>query len=356
MEFASDNTAGAPQAVLEAMMRANEGFAPSYGADAWTERASALVAEIFERDVAVFFVATGTAANALALAAVIPPYGAVLCHEESHLHTDECGAPEFYSGGAKLVPVAGPAGKLGPEGVREALGGLHRGSPHSVQPAALSLTQATEAGTVYRPEEISALAALARTEGLVVHMDGARFANAVASLGCRPAELAWQAGVDILSFGGTKLGALNAEAVVFFDPMQAASMPFRRKRAGQLLSKHRYAAAQFVALLEDRLWLRLAAHANRMAGRLAEGLARSNAARLAAPAEANEIFPLLAPEAEARLRKVGARFHPWASPTLRRDADAEPEERLVRLVTSWATREEEVDAFLETLAGVEAAA
>ncbi len=240
--------------------------------------------------------------------------------------------------------------------MRDALQGFHKGSPHSVQPAALSLTQATESGTLYRPEEISALAEAARAEGLAVHMDGARFANAVAALSCSPAELTWRAGVDVLSLGGTKVGALNAEAVVFFDPARARDLPFRRKRGGQLFSKSRFAAAQFAALLEDGLWLRLAGHSNRMATRLAAGLAKSPRARLALPVEANEIFALLAPEAEARLRAAGARFHAWDSPALRREAGAEPDERLARLVTSWATREADVDAFLEVLAGAEAPA
>ncbi len=351
MQFASDNTAGAPQAVLDAMLEANEGFAPSYGADEWTARAAGLMSELFERDVAVFLVATGTAANALALGCLTPPFGAVLCHAECHLHEEECGAPEFYTGGAKLVGLEGRAGKLEPGTVRAALRGFHRGSPRSMQPAALSLTQATEAGTVYRPDEIAALAEVARAEGLAVHMDGARFANAMAALGCSPAELSWRAGVDVLCFGGTKLGAINAEAVVFFDPARARDMPFRRKRGGHLFSKSRFMAAQFAALLGDGLWLRLAAHANAMAARLAAGLEGSNMARLAAPVEANEIFALLAPEAEARLKAAGACFQPWDSPGLRRDSRA-VNEVLVRLVTSWATRDTEVDALLEVLADV----
>ena len=350
MQFASDNTAGAPQAVMDAMLRANEGFAPSYGADEWTARAAGLLSELFEREVAVFLVATGTAANALALGCLAPPYGAVLCHAESHLNEEECGAPEFYTGGAKLVGLDGRAGKLDPAAVREALGRFLKGSPRTVQPAVLSLTQATEAGTVYRPDEIAALAELARAEGLAVHMDGARFANAVAALGCSPAELSWRAGVDALSFGATKLGAINAEAVIFFDPAHARDMPFRRKRGGHLFSKSRFAAAQFAALLEDGLWLRLAAHANAMAARLAAGLERQRVARLAAPVEANEVFALLAPEADARLKAAGARFQPWDSPGLRRDSGAAAGEVLVRLVTSWATREAEVDRFLEVLA------
>ena len=356
MQFASDNTAGAPQPVLDAVLRANEGFAPSYGADEWTARAAGLMNELFEREVAVFLVATGTAANALALGCLTPPFGAVLCHAESHLHEEECGAPEFYTGGAKLVGLEGAAGKLDPESVREALGRFHKGSPRNVQPAVLSLTQATEAGTVYRPAELAALADVAKAAGLAVHMDGARFANAAAALGCRPAALSWRAGVDVLSFGGTKLGALNAEAVVFFDPAHAHDMPFRRKRGGHLFSKSRFAAAQFTALIEDGLWLRLATHANAMAARLAAGLERVPMARLAAPVEANEVFALLAPEAEARLKVAGARFQRWDSPGLRRDAGAAPDEVLVRLVTSWATRAAEVDDFLQVLAAVEASA
>src|SRR6185312_1799022 len=248
---------------------------------------------------AVFPVATGTAANALALAALTPPWGAIYCHEAAHIQSDECGAPEFFAAGAKLLPLAGEDAKLMPATVEAAL--LERGVVHHVQPSALSISQATEAGTLYRPAEIAALGALARRHGLALHMDGARFANAVAALGCAPADLTWRAGVDALSFGATKNGALAAEAVIFFDPAKAADLAYRRKRAGHLFSKMRFLSAQLDAYLADGLWLRNARHANAMAARLGQGLARLPGARLVHPVEANEVFVELAEASIAAL-------------------------------------------------------
>jgi threonine aldolase len=261
MEFASDNAAGVAPAVIDALIRANTGFAIGYGDDALTRRIEHRFSELFEREVAVFLVSTGTAANALALAHLSPPWGAVLCHTEAHAIVHECGAPEFYGGGLRLVGIEGDGGKLRPDAIAAALDRHFGLRPHQNLPAVLSLTQASECGTVYRIDEISALAALAHERGLAVHMDGARFANAVARLGATAAEVTWRAGVDVLSFGATKGGALAAEAVVFFDPARAEAMAERRKRAGHLASKHRFIAAQFDAFLADEEWLKLAAHA-----------------------------------------------------------------------------------------------
>ncbi len=230
MNFASDNVTGASPEILAALAAANQGAAMPYGADAITRRLEQRFADLFEHEVAVFPVATGTAANALALACLTPAFGAIYCHEEAHIATDECGAPEFFTGGAKLVTCPGEHGKLVPEALAPRIAGA--GIVHNVQPAVVSITQETEAGTVYQPAEIAALSALARAHGLALHMDGARFANAVVSLGCAPADITWRAGVDALSFGATKNGALAAEAVVFFDPKRAASFGFRRKRGG----------------------------------------------------------------------------------------------------------------------------
>src|SRR5690606_14464440 len=245
MNFASDNTAGVAPAILDALMRANDGFAAGYGNDELTRAVEQRLCDLFEHDCAVFLVATGTAANALALAHLSPPWGAVLCHADSHIATDEAGAPEFFGSGLKLMDLPGENGKLSVETVEAALK-RGRGAPHAVLPSVLSLTQATEAGTVYSLDEVVTLTALAHRYGLSVHMDGARFGNAVVSLGCTAAEATWKAGVDVLSFGATKAGALAAEAVVFFKPAQAAGMASRRKRGGHLLSKHRYLAAQFL--------------------------------------------------------------------------------------------------------------
>src|SRR6516165_9678048 len=244
MEFASDNAAGVAPAILDALVRANAGFAIAYGDDSATRRLERRFSELFERDVAVFLVSTGTAANALALAHVSPPWGAVLCHTEAHAIVHECGAPEFFGGGLRLIGIEGEGCKLKPQTVEAALDRHFGLRPHQLVPAALSLTQASEFGTIYQIDEIAALSALAHGRGMAVHMDGARFANAVARLGVPPAEVSWRAGVDVLSFGATKGGALAAEAVVFFDPAHAAAMAERRKRGGHLVSKHRFIAAQ----------------------------------------------------------------------------------------------------------------
>jgi threonine aldolase len=240
MNFASDNTAPVAPAILDALIEASHGYARGYGNDDWTHALERRFCDIFEREVAAFLVPTGTAANALALAQISPPWGAVLCHANSHIATDECGAPEFFGHGIKLVGLAGEGGKITSEGLREALAGYGGHSPHQVIPAALSLTQATEAGTIYRVREISALAEIARARSVAVHMDGARFANALVRLNTTPAEMTWRSGVDVLSFGATKGGALAAEAVIFFDPAAAACFGERRKRGGHLLSKHRF--------------------------------------------------------------------------------------------------------------------
>src|SRR5262249_53206215 len=269
MNFASDNTAGVAPGILDAMARAGAGFALGYGNDDLTRTVERSLSALFEREVAAFLVSTGTAANALALAHLSPPWGAVLCHAQAHIATDECGAPEFYGGGLKLIGLPGEACKLAPETVRAAIERHSGHRPHFVQPAALSLSQVTEAGTIYSVAEIEELAGIAHARGLAVHMDGARFANALVRSNVSPAAMTWQAGIDVLSFGATKGGALAAEAVVIFDPARADAMADRRKRGGHLVSKHRFLAAQFDAFLADGYWLRMARHANPMSDRLA---------------------------------------------------------------------------------------
>lgn len=342
MNFASDNIAGAAPEIVAALLRANEGSAVSYGGDEITARLKTRFSTFFERDVDVYPVVTGTAANALALAAIAPPYGAVLCHELSHIHLDECGAPEMFSGGTKLLALGGADAKLDPAAVQAVLDAYPAGVVHHVQPAALSLTQSTELGTVYSLAEIGRLSELARARGLKLHMDGARFANALVHLGVTPAEATWKAGIDIMSFGATKNGALAAEAVVVFDPEIARDLSFRRKRAGHLLSKMRFVSAQLEAYLDEGLWRRLATHANAMTARLAEGLAAAGIALSVHP-QANEVFPRLPAATIARLREAGAIFHPWPMAGDSKDA------RTVRLVTSFQTTEEEISRFLAVL-------
>jgi threonine aldolase len=343
MNFASDNTAGVAPEILAAIGDANEGFALGYGNDGWTRRVEARIAEMFEHEVAAFLVPTGTAANALAVAQLSPPWGALVCHAESHVAIDECGAPEFFGGGLKLIALPGEAAKIAPDTLAAALA-AGRGAPHSVTPSVLSLSQATEVGTVYTAEDVRVLADIAHGRGLAVHMDGARFGNAIARLGITPAQATWQAGVDVLSFGATKAGALAAEAIVFFDPARAAGMDSRRKRGGHLVSKHRFAAAQFEAYLRDDLWLRLARHANAAADRLAAQLAAAQIHPVW-PVEANEVFVALPKAADARLKAAGARYYPWDTDSLPGNAAIGEDRVLVRLVTSFATTDAEIERF-----------
>lgn len=340
MNFRSDNEVGAHPAILEAVNRAfSGGTAHSYGADEWTHQVERRLREIFEKpDLIVFPVATGTAANALALSCCTPPWGAIYCHPEAHIQVDEANAPEFFASGAKLVPIAGPAGKMDTKALADALAQPVYGVVHHPQPAAVSITQATECGTVYDPHDIAVIATAAHRHGLKLHMDGARFANALSFIGCSAAELSWRAGVDVLSFGATKNGALAAEAVVFFEPELAREFEFRRKRSGHLFSKMRFLSAQLAAYLTDGLWLANAHHANSMARRLVAGLTTLKGTQLLYPVDANEIFVILPPGVHDALQAAGAQYHPWPSDR--------PGERAFRLVTSFNTDSAEVDRFL----------
>ncbi|MEZ5535063.1 MAG: low specificity L-threonine aldolase [Thiolinea sp.] len=332
--FASDNTSGACPAVLEAVLAANTGIASSYGNDEWSARLEKHLSDVFEKQVKVFPVTSGTAANALSLAALTPPYGKVFCHEMSHINTDECGAPEFFTQGAKLIPISSDNGKITAPALEQKIRG--RGNVHSAQPATLSITQSCEVGVIYQPEEIAAVTAVARQHGLRVHMDGARFANALARLNISPAEMTWKAGVDVLSFGGTKNGCLAAEAVVFFNESDIGAFPFLHKRAGQLLSKMRFVAAQLDAYISNEVWLDNARHANAMADRLSQGL-QALGIELAYPTEANEIFARLP---RAVIQHLNAQGFSVTEGEL--DETAPP-----RFVTSWNSLPEEVDALLE---------
>jgi threonine aldolase len=346
MNFASDNTAPVAPAILEAIVEANAGYARGYGNDDWTQAVERRLSAIFEREVAAFLVPTGTAANALSLAQIAPPWGVVFCHAESHIATDECGAPEFFGGGLKLVGLPGDGAKITPRTLQAALDGYGDHSPHQMIASALSITQASEAGTIYRSDEIAALCDVAHARGLAVHMDGARFANALVRLNVTPAQMTWESGVDVLSFGATKGGAMAAEAVIVFDPARAEFFGERRKRGGHLLSKHRFLAAQFAAYLDGDLWLALARHANLMADRLAQKLAALGLKPIW-PVEANLVFVALPRALDAKLRAAGANYYVRPSG----DLTLPPDHVLVRLVTSFATQDEDIESFASLCAG-----
>lgn len=346
MNFISDNTAGASAPVMAAIAAANDGAAAAYGTDIWTQRVERLFAELFEHEVSVFLVTSGTAANALALACLTRPWGAVLTHQESHVSDDECGAPEFFGDGVKLIGLPGTGNKITPGSVTKVLARMREGALHQVQPQAVSITQATECGLIYRPEEVRALKQAAEPRDLKLHMDGARFANALVTLGCSPAEITWKAGVDVLSFGGTKNGAWAAEAVVFFDQALAAEMKWRRKRAGHTLSKGRLIGAQFEGLLAGGHWLALARHANAMASRLSEAVARGGSVRLAWPCEANTAFLVLDAATQERLEAAEVGYHAWSDTALPDEATLASGEIIGRFVMSFATRSDDVEQLI----------
>ena len=337
--FRSDNEAPVAQPVLEALVAANEGTAHGYAEDAWSERLDAAYSELLGAPARVLPISTGTAANSIALACVTPPWGSVVCHRGAHILTDEGGAPEFYGHGLRLVPVDGVNGKLHPDAVRAALRATAGHGVHSYEAAAISLTNATECGTVYTPDEVGALGALARDKGLALHMDGARFANAVAALGCAPGTLTAEVGVSLLSFGASKNGCMAAEALVFLGHHELYEHAERlRKRAGHLLSKMRYVSAQLLAYIHNDLWLDLARHANARAAEFAAAVQAQADAALEYPVEANEVFVRWTPEGFDALRAAGMQFHMWPG-----------RDDLARFVFSCVHREEEVARLAEAL-------
>lgn len=350
MNFGSDNVHGVHDAILDAMREANSGTARSYGHDEWSARAEARLRDVFECDCAAYLVVTGTAANSLALAACCPPHGAVVCHQEAHINVDECGAPEMFTGGAKLMGVRGAAAKLTPAAITTMLDTMGRGE-HEQRPSVLSISQATELGTIYSVDEVAALAHTARARRMHLHMDGARFANALVRLGCTPAALTWRAGVDVLSFGATKNGALGVEAVVFFDRDLTTDFLYRRKRAGQLVSKSRYLGAQMLAYLQHDVWLDNARHANAMADLLAQGMRALPNVRLPLPVEANEVFAIMPRTMHEAINAAGARFSVWPGEGTGTDTVG-PGDVLGRLLTSFRTTPDEVRAFLQLAATV----
>lgn len=346
MNFISDNIVGASPKILAAIAAANDGTAGSYGADPWTARVEAQLDAFFERKVTAFLVTTGTAANALAAAAICPPWGCLLTHRESHVIDDECGAPEFFMGGAKISGLPGIGGKITPETI-EAHIANEPGGTRRPPIKGLSIAQGTEFGLVYTPAEIVALSAVTRKHGMRLHMDGARFSNALVALGCSPAEMTWKAGIDVLSLGGTKNGCLMAEAVVFFDPALAEDFRFRRKRAGQTLSKQRLIAAQFEAFFAADHWRDLATHSNAMAARLAKGIAGLPGIRLGWEQRINQVFPIVSEACWDFLKAKGVQCIDWTETSLPPDNAAGPDELVLRLVTAFTTTEADVDALIQ---------
>jgi threonine aldolase len=337
MHFFSDNAAAACPEVLDAIIAANAVTDGSYDGDRISARLDGVFGQFFGRECRVFAVGSGTAANALGLAAMVPPWGGIVCHREAHVEVDECGAPEFFTGGAKLILAGGEGARLSIDSVRASVAAM-RGDVHQVQIAALSLTQATELGRVYVPDEVAALAEEAKARGWRVHMDGARFANALVHLGCHPGDVTWRAGVDVLSFGFIKNGGLSAEAIVVFDAALADTLPFRKKRAGQMPSKGRFAAAQLIAMIETGAWQRNARAAN--AG--AQQLARAAPGRLLHAVEANEVFARVGTDGAEGLRRQGFGFYDWG--------DAGSGE--ARFVVAWDTPAAHIDLLAAALAAL----
>lgn len=345
MFFASDNSGPVPPQVLQALTEANSGYAMGYGADAEMEAVTARIREVFEApNAAVFLVATGTAANVLALATLCKPFETIFCTPTAHIHEDECNAPEFYTGGAKLTLVPGAPGfddKMTPDTLRATIAKEETRGVHGPQRGPVSLTQVTERGTVYSLDEIKALSAVTKEYGLPLHMDGARFTNALVTLGCSAADMTWKAGVDALSFGGTKNGLMGVEAVIFFDPKHAWEFELRRKRGGHLFSKHRYLSAQMLAYLTDDLWLNNARAANDNCAYLAEGLRAKGTPFLHEP-QANMIFAALPRASHQRAFGAGASYHLWDGPL-----EGNPDELIAaRFVCDWAISREMIDQFL----------
>ncbi len=348
MFFASDNSGPAAPQIIDAVVAENTGYAPAYGNDPTMQSVIDSVREVFEApEAAVYLVATGTAANALAIATVTSPWQTVFCHEHAHVEEDECGAPEFYAGGMKLTTVGGPDGKIAPELLKESIGRTGCLGVHGVQIGTLSVTNVTERGTVYSPQDIQALSGIARDHGMRCHLDGARIANAIVASGCTPAEATWKSGIDVLILGGTKNGLLGVEAVVLFDPELAWEFELRRKRGGHLFSKHRFLSAQMKAYLEDSLWLDLARRANAAAARLADGLSGISSAHFVHPVEANMIFAGWPRSGHERAQSAGAQYYPW--PPHQKPSGRPDEVLTARLVCNWSTTDDDIDRFLELI-------
>jgi len=346
LNFRSDNESPAAPEILAALQAANHGSAWAYAEDSWSERLEGIFSELFDTRTTVLPVSTGTVANSIALAAVTPPWGSVLCHRNAHILNDESGAPEFFGNGLRLVPVDGPDGKLDSDRLRDTIRSTEGHGIHSYQPSAVSITQSTEAGTVYRPAEVAAVCETAARHGLVPHLDGARFANAIAALDCHPADVSWRAGVRLMSFGASKNGCLAAEALVLFDTGSTGDGEVReraerlRKRSGHLLSKMRYVSAQLLAYVRDDLWLEMARHANDEAARFARAVEAHPEAALEYSVDANEVFVRWCTAGFQQLEKAGIQFLTWPG-----------RDDLARFVFSHSTLAEETEMLCRTLSG-----
>ena len=336
VKFASDNVAGACPEVLEALLKANEGDSAPYGNDDYSKSLQKKFSEIFEKEVIVYPIASGTAANALALATMTPVFGNIYCHKLAHINTDECGAPEFYTGGAKLIPLVGVDGKIVPGELEQNISGV--GIVHHTQPSSVSITQVCETGEVYELDEIKEITKVAHNHNLNMHMDGARFANALVSLNCTPAEMTWKSGIDVLSFGATKNGCIAAEAIIFFKPELVGNLSFLMKRAGHLLSKMRFVSAQLEAYISNNVWLDNAKNANEMGKKLSEGLIKHSSIKLAYPTQANEVFAKFPREVIEHLNSEGYKMN-----------EDELDGQAVRLVAAWNTKISDVESFLKTI-------
>ena len=348
MNFASDNWAGIAPQINSALLSNSSGSMSAYGDSDLDEKVRDRFSELFEKQVSVFFVGTGTIANALAIASLSKPGGMTLCHREAHIIEDECGATELFSGGGRLVGIDGDFGKIDPKSLQTAIDRFDPNFIHYGQATAISLTQANEAGTIYSLEEIRAIAQIAKTHKLPLHMDGSRFTNALVHLEITPAQMTWKSGVDILSFGGTKNGCWCAEAIVLFNPAMAEQMAYTHKRAGQLYSKMRFFTAQYDAYLKDDLWLNLATHANNMAENLRQKIVSSPVARLGWQTQGNETFCILPKTNAKKLQDIGVKFHPWKPPqSLQNKPDSN--EGLYRFVTSFETSREEIELVIAQL-------
>ena len=336
VKFASDNVAGACPEVLDAVLKANDGDSTPYGNDEISTELQDKFSEIFEKEVIVFPTASGTAANALALSTMTPSFGNIYCHKLSHINTDECGAPEFYTGGGKLIALQGIDGKITADELDQSIGG--KGIVHHTQPSSVSITQVCETGEVYQIDEIKKISDVAHKHNLKMHMDGARFANALVSLKATPAEMTWKSGIDVLSFGATKNGCIAAEAIIFFKPELVGNLPFLMKRSGHLLSKMRFVSAQLDAYISNDVWLRNAKHANLMGKKLSQGLDANQNIELAYPTDANEVFAKFPKPIIEHLNSEGYKIN-----------QEELDGKAVRLVAAWNTKESDVDQLLETV-------
>lgn len=337
MNFTSDNVTPANKQIIDEVTKINQGYESSYGQDNQTQLLEKKLSEIFETPVNVFLVNTGTAANCLALSALVRPHEAILCHTESHIATDEGNAPEFFTGGAKIITCGGKNGKLNADNIDHTIVNFLNKRPIAPKIGCISLTQATEAGTVYTLDELTCVKTIANQHKLSIHMDGARFANSLVSLGCSPAELTWKSGIDVLSFGATKNGTICAEAIVFFNPVLCQEFDYLHKRAGQLMSKNRFFACQLNAYLRDDLWLKNAGHANKMAKKL-ENILLNHNFLITYPVESNEIFFTMSKQIASQLREKGCQFYDWL-----------PTPDLYRFVTSFYTSQDDIDKFEKTL-------